>query len=145
MANFQKPFQCLTYFRRRSYGLSDLIIASAGQYLYSFAEADGQRLDVWPKNVGPSSDPASDTDLAPESEAPPEKKRKLSSVLEEENGSGEKAIAWSSIPIIVTSSDGKYVVVMTAEDKSIRVLELSDEGKFRELSSRYVSIIRLST
>lgn len=138
MASFQKPFQCLKYFKRQPAGLCDLLITSAGSYLYSFAEADGQRLDVWPQDVDPSSDSVSGAALTADSEAPPEKKRRISPAAENQNGCSDKVPAWSSIPFIVTSSDGKYVVVMTAEDKSIRVLTLSPEGKFRELSCRYV-------
>ncbi|KAJ5586761.1 tRNA (guanine-N(7)-)-methyltransferase non-catalytic subunit trm82 [Penicillium hispanicum] len=136
MARFQQPFQCLEPVKRQTSGLSDLLVASAGPYIYSYVVADGQRLDRWPQNVDSSSGPASGTAPTSESEAPPEKRRKLSSETQDQNVTSAKAPTWSNISIVVTSSDGKYVVVMTSEDKSVRVLELSNEGKFTELSSR---------
>jgi tRNA (guanine-N(7)-)-methyltransferase subunit TRM82 len=36
----------------------------------------------------------------------------------------------------VTVAHGKYVVIMTSEDKCVRVLSLDNEGKLQQLSAR---------
>ncbi|KAJ5893336.1 hypothetical protein N7495_005027 [Penicillium taxi] len=135
MANFQHPFQRLQYVKRQSQDLSDVLVASAGLYLYSYAAADGQRLDVWPQHVAESTTAAASSS---EGQSPPEKRRKLSTEFEgnKEKDTSNYKPTWSNIPLMVASSDGKYVVILTAEDKSIRVLELKNDGKLQELSSR---------
>ena len=139
MASFQHPFQCLQYVKRQSESLSDLLIASAGRQLYSYDAANGQRLDIWPQHV--ESETASATSTS-EGQAPPEKRRKLSPASEDQKSEqpSSNTPTWSNIPILVTSADGKYVIALTAEDKAIRVLQLSKDGKFQELSSRYVGL-----
>lgn len=144
MPSFQHPFQCLRYVKRQSEGRQDLLIATAGRNLYSYAAASGQRLDVWPQNVDTSSGPAPDAASTADGQAPPEKRRKLSpapeqqsdDVSEQKKGTDSTPPAWSNIPIVVVSHDSKYVVAVTAEDKCIRVFNLNEDGKLRELSSR---------
>ncbi|KAJ5086052.1 hypothetical protein N7532_010823 [Penicillium argentinense] len=141
MASFQQPLQCVQYVKQQSPSSGEFLIASAGRHLYSYAATTGQFLDVWPKNV------ESNTESAPEDQAPPEKRRKLSSGADglEENlkdttapkkSSGKQLPEWSNIPILTTSFDGKYVIALTAEDKCIRVFNLGENGKLEELSSR---------
>lgn len=136
MASFQQPFQCLRYVKRQSTDPSEIIIASAGRHIYTINAVDGQRLDVWPQTLDSSSGSTSERIPIAESEVPPEKKRKISSDLKAQEDNPDQVPTWSSIPLVVTSSDGKYVVALTAEDKSIRVLELSHGGCLKELSSR---------
>lgn len=141
MTSFQHPFQCVQYVKQQSAGSPEFLIASAGRHLYSYAAANGQRLDVWPKNVESSSGLASDE------QAPSEKRRKLSPAPDAQaeeskekptskKSSGKRLPEWTNIPILLTSFDGKYVVALTAEDKCIRVFSLSEEGKLEELSPR---------
>lgn len=139
MGNFQHPFQCLEYVKRQSEGQQDLMIATAGHHLFSYAASNGQRLHVWPQKV---NEPASTSD----SQVPPEKRRKLSPGLEQKDGNNsqqkgnnDSTPAWSNIPILVVTQDNKHIVAVTAEDKCIRVFNLSDDGEFQELSSRSVT------
>ncbi|KAJ5601068.1 tRNA methyltransferase [Penicillium lagena] len=120
MAQFQQPFHCLQYVQRQP---TDLLIGSAGQRIYSYAAPTGKRLDVWPQNVDSANSASGD-------QAPPEKRRKLSAEEKSDKPT------WSTIPILKVSPDGKHVVAVTAEDKSIRVLQLDDDGTLQQLSSR---------
>ncbi|KAJ5630031.1 tRNA (guanine-N(7)-)-methyltransferase non-catalytic subunit trm82 [Penicillium herquei] len=138
MSSLQHPFQCLQVAKRGSQGLEDVLIATAGRYLYAYTTTNGQRLDVWPQDVDSDESKASTAQVADDT-APPEKRRKLSSDAEgqeHKQASNKKTPVWTAIPLIVTSSDGKYVIALTSEDKAIRVFELSMDGKFKELSSR---------
>lgn len=144
MASFQHPFQSLRIVNRQSQGLSSVLVASAGPYLYTYAAESGQRLAAWPQNVEIRQGAASGPTSTSEDQAPPEKKIKLSSP-ENESGNQPAATAdnstnsspaWTNIPIVLATSDGKHVVALTAEDKCIRVFNLSEDGKLKELSSR---------
>lgn len=143
MANFQHPFQGLRYVKRQAQGQQDLLVATAGRNLYSYAAISGQRLDVWPRDVDTNIESASGDSPTADGQAPPEKKRKLSPASEKktEESSGQKMSigskpAWSTIPILAVSHDSKYIVAVTGEDKSIRVFDLGEDGKFQQLSSR---------
>lgn len=139
-ASFQHPFQCLKYVERQSTGLSDLLITSAGSHIYSYAAASGQRISVWPANVASSTEIKSSEptdEVVAEGQEPAEKKRKLSS---SENQVEEKP-SWSNIPILVASSNGKFIVALTAEDKCVRVLSLNEDGVLHQLSARYVRLL----
>ncbi|CAP93681.1 tRNA (guanine-N(7)-)-methyltransferase non-catalytic subunit trm82 [Penicillium rubens] len=147
MAGLQHPFHCLRYVNRQSAGQSDILIATAGRNLYSYDASSGQRLDVWPQPVDANAEDKR-SDAAPESEsqAPPEKRRKLSSTSEEQKDAKSESKpkdsnkeasknSWTNIPL-VTAAHGKYVVIMTSEDKCVRVLSLDNEGKLQQLSAR---------
>jgi hypothetical protein len=142
MASFQHPFQSLKLVKRQSHGIPNVLVASAGAYIYSYAAESGKRLAVWPQHVETSRAAVSGPTSTLEDQAPPEKRIKLSSP---ENESGNKpstttdhknSLAWTNIPVVLATSDGKHVVTLTAEDKCIRVFSLSEDGKFTELSSR---------
>ncbi|CAI7622630.1 unnamed protein product [Penicillium glandicola] len=146
MAGLHHPFQCLRYVNRQSAGQSDILVATAGRNLYSYDASSGQRLDVWPQPVDANvEDKSSDAAPASESQGPPEKRRKLSSTSEEQkdakseskpkDSNKETSNSWTNIPLL-TVAHGKYVVIMTSEDKCVRVLGLDNEGKLQQLSAR---------
>ncbi|KAJ6101945.1 hypothetical protein N7486_004372 [Penicillium sp. IBT 16267x] len=139
MASLQHPFQCLQYAKRNSQGLSNLLVAAAGRHLYSYDATSGKRLDVWPQDVESTVEPVPGAVPTTEDDAPPEKRRKLSPASEgqqEQKPASKKPLTGTTIPLLVTSSDGKYVIATTGDGKTIRVFELSDDGKLKELSSR---------
>lgn len=138
--HFQHPFHCVQFLDRQSNGTQDLLIASAGPKIYSYAARDGRRLAVWPQ------------DGAGNTQEPPEKKRKVSSAgapesegdvksAEEKTGKAPVSIEWSNIPLLVASSDGAHVVALTGEDKCIRVLSVAGNGALEQLCARYGSPI----
>lgn len=150
MTSFQHPFQSLKLVKRQSQGLPNVLVTSAGPYIYSYAAESGQRLDVWPEHIETSGGAASAPASTSDDQAPPEKKIKLSSPENESednpsmttDGPTNKSLAWTNILKVLATSDGKHVVALTAEDKCIRVFSLSEDGKFKELSSRYVLLTR---
>ncbi|OQE39063.1 hypothetical protein PENCOP_c007G02663 [Penicillium coprophilum] len=146
MAGLQHPFSCLRYVNRQSADQSDILIATAGRNLYSYDASSGQRLDVWPQPVDANvEDKSSDAAPTSENQGPPEKRRKLSSTSDEQkdakseskpkDSNKEASNSWTNIPL-VTVAHGKYVVIMTSEDKCVRVLSLDNEGKLKQLSAR---------
>lgn len=152
MAFLQHPFQCLRYVNRQPIGQSEILLATAGRNLYSYDVSSGQRLDVWPQPVDANpEDESSGAAPASEDQAPPEKRRKLSSPVEEQKNAEtesksdpevkpkdlkkDDSNSWTNIPLL-TVAHSKYVVIMTAEDKCVRVLSLAGDGKLQQLSAR---------
>lgn len=151
MANFQHPYQCLRS-TRSSGSIPELLVTSAGPHLYIYNAANGERLDIWPPTSPDSTnDPASETAEPSSDQGPPGKRRKLSGddnpdaqagqvnpqsqkKLLHSNAHGK--LPWSEIPIVTTTSDGNYVVATTLEDKTVRVFQLSHDGKLQELNPR---------
>jgi tRNA (guanine-N(7)-)-methyltransferase subunit TRM82 len=133
----------MKYTKQQSSGSAGFLVASAGRRLYSYSAVNGQCLDAWPKTVESSSE------LASNDQVPAEKRRKISpapDAQKEESkekpwtkkASGNQLPEWTNIPILLTSSDGKHVVALTADDKCIRVFSLSEDGMLDEISSRSV-------
>jgi tRNA (guanine-N(7)-)-methyltransferase subunit TRM82 len=56
---------------------------------------------------------------------PPNKRRKVEQIEEDSN-----------IINITPTPDGRHAVVVTAEDKNLRVFSVSDEGRLEQLSQR---------
>ena len=134
--HFQHPFHCVRFVeRQQSKGLQDLLVASAGPKIYSYAAVDGRRLAVWPQDgVGSTQEP-------------PEKKRRVSSsdtpggegdgqAAGEEAGEAPVLIEWSNVPLMVASSDGAHVVALTGEDKCIRVFSVGENGALEQIWAR---------
>ncbi|KAJ5106289.1 hypothetical protein N7456_002964 [Penicillium angulare] len=139
MASLQHPFQRLQYASRQVQGSLDVLIGTAGRHIYSYNATNGQRLDVWPQDVDSTTEPASGASAPTHDQTPPEKKRKVSTDAEpqeEKQSAAKKAPAWTTVPLVAISSDGKYVIAVTGEDKAVRVFELGVDGKLKELSSR---------
>jgi tRNA (guanine-N(7)-)-methyltransferase subunit TRM82 len=152
MVGLQHPFQCLRHVNRQTAGLSDILVATAGRDLFSFDASNGQRLDVWPQpvNANPEGESLGETSTS-ESQGPPEKRRKLSSpAADQKNAESDSkpeqdaktkdskkvdSNSWTTIPLVIVAQS-KYVVIMTAEDKCIRVLSLAEDGKLQQLSAR---------
>lgn len=64
---------------------------------------------------------------AEKAEGPPSKKRRMSSTEQEDLP--------NIIHMVVTASQN-HLVIVTAEDKCLRVFEISPEGKLEQLSQR---------
>lgn len=148
MVGLQHPFQCLRYVNRQPAGLSNVILATAGRELFSFDVSSGQRLDVWPQPVDAAPvGESSGATTASEGQAPPEKRRKLSSPADDEKNAEtepeakskeskkDESNSWTNIPLL-TVAQSKYAVIMTGEDKCVRVLSLAEDGKLKQLSAR---------
>lgn len=147
-ANFRHPFQCIRYIERSLKGFKPLLVASAGSRIYTYSAETGQRLSVWPRDPEQKNEKSSKTtgaDSIPEDQGPPEKKRKITQSgddLEESkddaqsSGDHQNSVNWSNIPLLALTSNGDYLVAITAEDKCIRVLEIGEDGILQHLSER---------
>ncbi|KKK11992.1 hypothetical protein P175DRAFT_0555990 [Aspergillus ochraceoroseus IBT 24754] len=131
--NFQLPFQCFQFVKTKDGNSRNVLVASAGPKIYSYAAESGQRLAVWPEDTPPAK---AGSNL--ETEGPPEKRRKVDPSSGETTGGAPKkqAACWSNIPILTSTPDGEYVVALTAEDKCIRVFQITGNGSFQQLSAR---------
>ncbi|KAL4808666.1 hypothetical protein BDV18DRAFT_132873 [Aspergillus unguis] len=143
MADFQHPLQCIQFVKKQNSSSRNVLVASAGAKLFSFAAESGQRLSVWPQEGADTSDGGANTiESNPEDEGPPGKKRKVDSSSgskEEQKGGAtttKKSSSWTSIPILASTPDGEYLVALTGEDKCIRVFQVRDDGSFLQLSER---------
>jgi tRNA (guanine-N(7)-)-methyltransferase subunit TRM82 len=139
--NFQHPFQCIQFIKKRNGEHRDVFVASAGAKLFSYAADSGRRLSVWPQDGADNN--IHGTNCAgsnPETEGPPEKKRKVEPSSEKEGDAGtaasKKSCTWTNIPILTSTPDGEYLVALTGEDKCIRVFQIEEDGSFVHLSER---------
>ena len=137
-AIFQYPFQCIRLVGQQSSG-RQLIVASAGSKIYTYAAETGERIAIWPEAANTAAPSTA-------GEEPLEKRRKVSPTPDQssedpkpasqKSGKPESSPAWSTIPILVVSADGEYVIAVTAEDKCIRVFEVEENGSLKQLSER---------
>ncbi|KAL4977228.1 hypothetical protein BDW66DRAFT_133088 [Aspergillus desertorum] len=139
--NFQHPFQCIQFVKTKNGEHRDVFVASAGAKLFSYAADFGRRLSVWPQDGADIHTPeANGTGSNPETEGPPEKRRKVEQSSEKGDDAGttaaNKARAWTNIPILTSTPDGEYLVALTGEDKCIRVFQIEVDGSFVQLSER---------
>lgn len=121
----QYPFTCIRY-------VGGFIVASAGPNIYTFAASDGHKISIWPETKSDVNEAETNDDSSERSEEPPEKRRKLSPTSAEK----QPINAWQSVPILVVSPSGRHVVAVTAEDKHVRIFELSTGGVLTESSDR---------
>ncbi|KAL4864126.1 hypothetical protein BDV12DRAFT_176637 [Aspergillus spectabilis] len=135
--NLQQPFQCIQFVKTKNGGSRNVLVASAGPKLFSYAVESGQRLSIWPQD-GTGVPDARDAGSNLEVEGPPEKKRKvdLSSEQKASPTTAKQSVAWTNIPILTSTPDGEYLVALTGEDKCIRVFQIEENGSFLEVSAR---------
>ncbi|THY77483.1 hypothetical protein D6C86_00540 [Aureobasidium pullulans] len=112
------PYQIATLCNVQSFAPHGLLLAACGSRIVSVKVADGSIVSQWPeqKNNGPEETA---------SEGPPGKKRKLE----------PEAAATPNVIKITLSADNQHVVAVT-DDKAVRVLEVTENGKLNELSER---------
>lgn len=161
-----KPFQCLYFCPFRDSNTTEILLAASGPRISSFNVLDGSLLSTWSsiadeggtktsllsnlKNLpkGGKNGVEEDSALQDNDAKRPEKRRKLSpresgsetvstEIIVQDQSGGSDTIASAPAVIILTgSSNGKYVVVVTGEDKCIRVFELYGNGILVEISKR---------
>ncbi|KAL1954988.1 hypothetical protein VTO42DRAFT_395 [Malbranchea cinnamomea] len=150
--HFQHPIRCLRRFSCANWRHKELLVATAGPKIHLFDAKTGLELFSWPSNfdlvISKAVSPSNGTAGGGEHE-PPEKRRKVSSVqIEEasEKSGDSKSVSsetrkstepsWTSIPILVVTKKGDHVIAVTAEDKCVRVFEISQDGKLSQLTER---------
>jgi len=148
------PFQSLLYCSRSANRKSDVLLAASGCYILSSDVNTGSLLSTWPPPPRPSEAISTDLNHCEETESERQVKRRKVALPRDASGSDsaeivvENRLYIESIPItdggsssnvakIISSADNKYIVAVTAEDKSIRVFELSDTGNLLQISVRY--------
>ncbi|KIW00972.1 uncharacterized protein PV09_07494 [Verruconis gallopava] len=121
------PYQCLATCRPSTDG-PHYLLAASGHKLFSVGLEDGIIVSRWPKTD--ENDIKIETPEATESEmaGPPTKKRRLSVT-------NDREILPNIIKLAVTHSQ-QHVVVVTGEDKCIRVFYISPQGQLSQLSMR---------
>ena len=153
------PYQRLLYCYRPEVSISQILIAARGSYLHVFDILSGKCLFTWTptsgnlstfqKNAAAGSFPVKkDVNENAEHDLQPSPKRRKTSpapqistesssteILVEHNDSGRYG---HSNPIIklAATSDGHHIVVVTGEDKCLRVLRLLDDGSIEQISER---------
>lgn len=128
----------------------DFLLAATGPCIQSLACSDGRLMSMWPRDedAESSEDDTEDADR-------PSKRVKLdreASELSEasieivadgkERQKGERRrpkIPNTTLPHVshlITTSDARHAIAVTAEDKAVRVFSISRSGRLRQLSSR---------
>ena len=153
------PYQSLLFCRRGHQEENNIILCASGSSIFSFSALDGSFLSEWSSAI--QKVPAVTTPREASVNRSEEflntddgrKRRKLST---QPNGSDsespeivvnsgkQKPSEISSgndtapfILRIIGTSDGEHVIAITAEDKSVRVLNLQANGRLETLSERY--------
>lgn len=161
-----KPFQCLYFCPFRDSNTTEILLAASGPRISSFNVLDGSLLSTWSsiadeggakisllsnlKNLpkGRKYGVEEGYALQDNDAKRPEKRRKLSphesgsetvstEIIVQDRIEGSDIAASTPAVIKLTgSSNGKYVVAVSGEDKCIRVFELYGNGTLVESSKR---------
>lgn len=148
-----QPYQCLLYCSSSGNQKRDILLAASGCYILSFDVQTGSLLSTWPSspkdasretNVGDSDNVDSERQI---------KRQKISFSQEASNSdsadivvennldvatnASKKAGPTANVVKLISTSDCKHVIAVTAEDKSIRIFELIDDGSLAQVSERY--------
>ena len=149
--HFQYPIQRIRYVGEASGGRRNFLVTAAGQKIYVFDSETGSKLSSWPSSSAASSGHSANGNLVQDTSEPPEKRRRLSPSVPESDGptgaseNSETAsqddavseeIQWQSIPILAVTKARNHVVAVTAEDKCVRVFQVTHDGRLVQLSSR---------
>ncbi|PGH19195.1 hypothetical protein AJ80_04166 [Polytolypa hystricis UAMH7299] len=155
---FQPPFQCIQCVEGSRPDRQKILVTACGPKIFTFDVASGRQLSSWPPQAPPEAQSTTTENTSgsvgsekPSSGKPPEKRRKLSQPKDQgkegttqtiaANGSKKSktaAPAWSTIPILVATTSGEYVIAVTAEDKCLRVFKLDANGALSQLNERYM-------
>lgn len=161
-----KPFQCLYYCPLLGSNRNDILLAASGPRIFSFDISGGALLSTWAStadvegaqnilNSDSKNDPkggengVEEESISQDEDAGrPGKRRKLSPhgsgsesvstgfVVQGRNQSSDIAASTPAVIKLTGSSNGKYVVAVTGEDKCIRVFEVHGSGTLVENSKR---------
>ncbi|KAG9924666.1 hypothetical protein KCU98_g21591, partial [Aureobasidium melanogenum] len=112
------PYQITALCNSPAFAPEGLLLAACGAKIISVKLSDGSIVSQWPEQNDNSTVEAT-------SDGPPGKKRKL----EPETATTPNVIK------LAVSADSKHVIAVT-DDKSVRVLEVTETGKLNQLSER---------
>ncbi|KAG9964675.1 hypothetical protein KCU61_g2581, partial [Aureobasidium melanogenum] len=112
------PYQSTASCNSSAFAPDGLLVAACGAKIISVKLSDGSIVSQWPEQNDNSTVEAT-------SNGPPGKKRKL----EPETATTPNVIK------LAVSADSKHVIAVT-DDKSVRVLEVTETGKLNQLSER---------
>jgi hypothetical protein len=147
-----RPFQKAVCCDAQISGQPRIILLASGPTLLSFRADSGEFLSELTVGDNTSNDvnQVGDYDQSETAQQPPAKKRKLlsresvgsdasSAEILIENGKNEKPrkkkeLDLPSVTNLHASKNGRYVIATTGEDKSLRVLELSKDGRLNTLN-----------
>lgn len=136
-----------------------ILLAATGPCIKSLSFPDGQQLSTWPQDDHEESSNEDD------GQEPPGKRQKLdhsehADLKRQESEASEASIeivaegqkrqkgerrrpkipdlTLPNVSHLIATSDGKHAIAITAEDKAVRVYNISQRGRLRQKSSRYV-------
>lgn len=134
-----------------------ILLAASGTCIQSYSFPKGTSLSSWPRD---DYDGSSDEETVQE---PPGKRQKLNdsqhaSIKRQESEASEASIeivaegqkrqkgerrrpkipdlTQPNVSHLIATSDGKFAIAITAEDKAVRVFSISQRGRLRQISSR---------
>ncbi|KAL9006500.1 MAG: hypothetical protein Q9188_000737 [Gyalolechia gomerana] len=155
-----RPFQCTLLCTLVSEGKPSVLLAASRSQILVFSVANGKIIFVWQDVIGQVRDPPTTTQLAANasyneshdlSERPTKRQKRSSPGKESDSSSAEivteegqtkrrhsskSSTTGSNVIKLAVTSDNRFIVAVTDEDKSIRVLRLEDDGKLQQLSKR---------
>ncbi|KAL8943769.1 MAG: hypothetical protein Q9216_000875 [Gyalolechia sp. 2 TL-2023] len=154
------PLQCILLCTLASEDQSGILLAASRSKIFVFSVANGNLIYVWQDATNQIEDlptvtqPIANTSYndSHDPSEPPAKRQRPSSpgkepdsssaeivtgeVQRESQKSNKPSTTNSNVIKLAVTSDGRFVVAVTDEDKSIRVLRLEDDRKLQQLSKR---------
>ena len=152
------PYQCLLICSATEEPSKKILVAAQGSFISTFDILTGNLLCTWPhtkqfaNTVQGNTETPRGEDLkngrqSEDTNSPPAAKRQKTSssapasdsssaeiVVEDE--AKEMNSLSNAVILLAVTSDGKYLIAATSEDKCIRVLELSTKGELEQYSER---------
>jgi tRNA (guanine-N(7)-)-methyltransferase subunit TRM82 len=156
----QAPYQCIEKCGR-------ILIAASGPSLHAFSLSDGSRQASWtsplvsnlklkqeetsdernvrinsqiPDLVSPSGPPAKRRKFSGGENNPLNERIKASHQLGDGGSQGPQSAAAPAVVYLRSTQNGKHVIAVTGEDKTIRVFEWNGKDNLKQLSERYAPI-----
>lgn len=151
------PFQRLLYCSRQGSSPLNVLLAASGPSIRVFNADDSTFISRW-SHIEPPRSEKKTRDRSPGShdenslEGPPGKRKKL---FNDDNPSDTPSVevvaeggrkkrpkakrqdfSIPSVALLTATTDGKYIIAVTGEDKYVRVLELLEDGTLKQLSQR---------
>lgn len=147
-------FQCLLFCKLTSVENPDVLLAASRSRILVFSLSSGNLISTWQSSQRPtaaSSNAETTLPVDDRSERLAKRLRKSSPKQGSDSSSAEivtedaqtnpvksskRQIVESNVIKLAATSDDRYVVAVTDEDKSVRVLHLDSQGCLQQLSER---------
>lgn len=153
-----KPhFQCLLHCAGAEYSRPNILLAASGPLIHSFNVDSVKPVYTWPtrdlegNRITTATSTGCTKDSTDEDAERPAKRRRTSlsrevssstsaeilvENLDETEPLNELQVSSSDVTKMICTSSGEYAIVVTGEDKTVRVFQVQEDGSLIQISER---------